>query len=175
MRPCSRNRTIIPAIGEDAHPGESGPAHTTVTAVIEDQPWIALLVGLGAMTPFTVQAILYARTQRRHREWVRTTAVVSQTRTTPGENNTFTYTARYGYADADGRPRRGLGEIDHDATPGAELTILYDPEDSSRSQVWRRVGAGHWIAGTLGFLLFAVGVSGVVRSVVVLVTGATID
>lgn len=142
--------------------------------MIEDQPWIALLIGLGAMTPFTVQAILFLRNQRRHREWVTTTAVVSHTQTSTGENNTLTHTARYGYADADGRPRSGRGEIDHHAAPGAELTILFDPHDPSRSQVWRRVGAGHWIAGSLGFLLFAVGLFGVVQCVHVVATGSTI-
>ena len=139
--------------------------------MIEDQPWVGLLIGLGAMGPFTVQAIIFIRNQRRHRTWERAVAVVLHTRTSRNDGGVRSYHASYNYVDASGRTRSGKGEITHQASNGTELPIIYDPAEPSRSQPRRRVGIGHWLAGGLGFLLFVVGVFAVVQSLHIMVTG----
>lgn len=139
--------------------------------MIEDQPWVGLLIGLAAMTPFTVQCALFVRNQRRERSWVATTAVVLHTDTNTNSEGVRTYLASYAYTDPSGHARSGRAEIDHEAAHGTELSIIHDPSDPRRSQPRRRVGAGHWIAGGLGLLLFAAGLFGVAQSVSLMTTG----
>ena len=138
---------------------------------IEDQPWIGVLVGVLAMVPFTIQAIIFLRNRHRQRTWVRATAIVLRTRTTSRSDNAVGYEASYSYTDTHGRARSGSSEIDHDAPNGERLPIVFDPEDPARSQPWRRVGIGHWIAGGFGLLFFAVGIFGVVQSIHLMRTG----
>jgi hypothetical protein len=140
--------------------------------MIEDQPWVGLLIGLAAMTPFVVQASIFTRNQRRHGSWVRTVAVVLHTHASSSSDGIRSYRASYNYADPSGVTRSGRGEIDRDAPHGTDLPILVDPEDPARSQPQRRIGVGHWIAGGLGLLLFVVGVFGAVQSIHIMVTGA---
>lgn len=139
--------------------------------MIEDQPWVGLLIGLGAMTPFTVQALIFRRNQRRERTWFHTSAVVLHTSVSTNSDNVRSYTASYNYIDAQGRARSGRGEVTSELSNGTELAIIYDPEDSSLSQPHRRVGVGHWIAGGLGFLLFLAGLFGVAQGIHIVVTG----
>lgn len=138
---------------------------------IEDQPWIGLLIGLVAMIPFTTQAVLFLRNQRRQRSWTQADAVVLHTSVSTGENGTRTYHASYNYLDADRTLRSGRSTVDHHAPNGASLAIVFDPADPTRSQPVRAVGLGHWFAGSLGFLLFAVGVFGIVQSIHLMRTG----
>lgn len=140
----------------------------------EDQPWIPLLVGLGAMTPFIVQALIFRRNQRRERTWFRTTATVLHTSVSTNTDNIRTYIASYNYVDPQGRARNGRGEVRSELGNGTELAIIFDPENPSESQPHRRVGVGHWIAGGLGFLLFLAGVFGVAQGIHIMVTGRSI-
>jgi hypothetical protein len=140
--------------------------------MIEEQPWVGLLIGLAAVTPFVVQASIFTRNQRRHRSWVRAVGVVLHTHATSTSDGVRTYRASYNYTDPTGTIRSGRGEIDRDAPHGTELPILYDPENPATSQPQRRIGVGHWIAGGLGLLLFVVGVFGVVQSIHIMVTGS---
>lgn len=123
------------------------------------------------MTPFTVQALIFRRNQRRQRSWFHTTAVVLHTRVSRNSDNVPTYTASYNYLDPQGRARSGRSEVERELSNGTELAIVYDPEDPSRSQPHRRVGVGHWIAGALGFLLFLVGIFGVAQGIHLMATG----
>ena len=101
--------------------------------MIEDQPWVGLLIGLAAMTPFIVQATIFIRNQRRHRSWVPTTAVVLHTQTSDNGEGIKTHRASYNYVDAQGTTHSGKGKIDRPAPNGTELTVLYEPEDPARS------------------------------------------
>jgi len=140
--------------------------------MIEEQPWVGLLIGLAAMTPFVVQVSIFTRNQRRHRSWVRAVAVVLHTHTTSNGEGITSHRASYNYTDPSGTLRSGRGEIDRHAPHGTELPILYDPRDPAQSQPQRRIGVGHWIAGGLGLLLFAVGVFGVAQSIHLMATGS---
>jgi hypothetical protein len=138
---------------------------------IGDQPWTGLLVGLLAMVPFTIQAVVFLRNQHRQRSWTHTDAVVLHTSVSAGDNGGSTYHASYNFLDPHGTLRSGKSSIDHRAPNGASLPIVFDPADPTRSQPVRAVGLAHWFAGGLGFFLFAVGVFGIVQSIHLMRTG----
>lgn len=139
--------------------------------MITDYPWMGILIGLGAMAPFTVQAILFLRNQRRQRNWVRTSAVVLYTHVTSDSDGVKTYRASYNFGDTSGAARSGKGEIGHHAANGTEIPIVFDPTDPRRNQPYRKVGIGHWLAGSLGLLLFVAGVFGVAQGIHLMLTG----
>jgi hypothetical protein len=136
-----------------------------------DPWWISALIGLLAMVPFSVQAALFLRNQRRDRRWLRTTAVVLDTTVSTTSDGVSSYRATYSYADPSGAARTGTGAVTERMSNGERLPILVDPETPGRSQPRRRVHVGHWVAGALGLLLFLVGIFGVAQGLHVLTTG----
>lgn len=133
--------------------------------MLDDHPWVGLLIGALAMTPFVVQVALVTRTQLRERAWTRTTGVVLHTHaSTASDGVTRSYRASYSYT-AGGRVRSGSGPITFHATNGTEIPVVVDPHDPARSQPRRRLGVAHWLAGTVGLLAFTVGVAIVVLTV----------
>lgn len=139
--------------------------------MIEDQPWVGLLIGLAMLAPLTIQTITFVRNERRQRSWTRTSAIVLHTRVETTENRAKRYFASYNYVDTEGAARSGNARIDHEAVGGTSLAIIVDPEDPATSQPWRNVGIGHWFAGAFGLLCFAVGVFATAQSLHIMITG----